>query len=48
MNDSPLVGAVAAKALGGHDRNYIEQRIYPGVGVIRMQFPRNTWWLVAS
>jgi hypothetical protein len=48
MNDSPLVGAVSAKAFAEQSRSYIEEGIYPGVGVIRMQFPRNTWWLVAS
>jgi len=48
MNDSPLVGAVSAKAVAGRGRSYFEQGIYSGVGVIRMQFARNTWWLVAS
>jgi len=48
MNDSPLVGAVSAKSLAGCGRSYIKQGIYTGVGVIRMKFPTNTWWLVAS
>jgi hypothetical protein len=43
MKDIPLVGAVSAKALAACGRSYIEQGIYLGVGVIRMQFPRNTW-----
>jgi hypothetical protein len=48
MNARPLVGAVSAKTLAGRGRIYIEHGIYTGVGVIRMRFPRNTWWLVAS
>jgi hypothetical protein len=43
MNDSPLVGAVSAKALAGRGRGYIKQGIYSDVGVIRMKFPRNIW-----